>query len=155
MELLHVAINNRKNDFILRVLQEFCFNQPTPYQPEAVNMLERAILFATLNDDPETLEVILKWAKEHNVVSNCNSESGLTHSPIMYACLKDYVQCVTLLYRYGYRVSLPEVEEKIILEVLRTNDAVENDHYFYMEFYNLLREVSLILCCFPNHSMMN
>merc|ERR1711936_1212880 len=144
IELLHVAVNNRKNDFIVRVLKEFCFHAESD-QTDGLDlnlagrdMLERAILFATLNDDAETLEDILKWGQESQFLHNinlCEEEGVGKHSPILYACLKDYVKCINVLYRYGYRVNLPEEEETIIQEVLRTNNAVENDYHFYMKLW--------------------
>ena len=139
-----MAVNNRKNDFIVRVLKEFCFHAESD-QTDGLDlnlagrdMLERAILFATLNDDAETLEDILKWGQESQFLDNinlCEEEGVGKHSPILYACLKDYVKCINVLYRYGYRVNLPEEEETIIQEVLRTNNAVENDYHFYMKLW--------------------
>ena len=59
-----MAIDNRKNDFIVRVLREFCREDTETVDTVASagrvtitsNMLDRAILSATLNDDSETLE---------------------------------------------------------------------------------------------------
>ena len=153
MELLYVAIDNRKNDFIVRVLQKFCYR---PGQEESSNlagreMLERAILFATLNDDVETLEVVLKWGKENGFLDDdilLFEEQGLEKlSPILYACLKDYNKCITVLYKQGYRVRLPEEEEKTIKNVLQNNNASENDYHFYMKLWAGDRHIDQMYEC--------
>ena len=143
-----MAVNNRKNDFIVRVLQQFCLHPQggdTVDQTDSLEsnlagrrMLERAILFATLNDDAETLEDVLKWGQESNFLGQVilSEETGVgKHSPILYACLKGYVKCITVLYRHGYRVCLPEEEEKIVQDILRANNALENDYHFYMKLW--------------------
>ena len=141
IELLHVSVNHRKNDFIARVLDKLC--SPPPGQTDetdgndvrASDMLDRAILFATLNDDPESLEDILKWGEGKFPSRRRREDCEGNHSPILYACLKDYTRCITILYSYGYRVSLPEEEANIISKILATNDAVENEYNFYMKLY--------------------
>ena len=135
-----MAIDNRKNDFILRVLQKFCYkpgqgesSDQTDSNSEGREMLEKAILFATLNDDVDTLEHVLKWGYEKGFRFE---EQGLEkHSPILCACLKDYNKCITVLYKQGYRVKLPDDEEKAITKILRDNNASKNDHHFYMKLW--------------------
>ena len=151
IELLHVAVNSRKNDFITRVLDKLC--QPLPEQtdetdgrdvdvvPRSSHMLDRAIFFATLNDDPESLEEILEWRDNNNFPTSGERCVG-SYSPILYACLKDYTRCISILYSYKYRVSLPEEEAKIIKQILATNDAVENEYNFYTTLYSGDRHVN-------------
>ena len=142
IELLHVAVNHRKNDFITRVLDKLCFlpadeTDGIDVVGKSRDMLERAILFATLNDDSESLEDILKWGVENKFPSSWRREDRVcNYSPILYACLKDYTRCITILYNYGYRVNLPEEEANIVNNILSTNDAVENEHNFYMKLYS-------------------
>ena len=74
-ELLHLAVNNRKNDFVQRVLTVLCPPRPPTEatdggkleDQDGKKMLEKAVLFATLNNDPETLEEILKYGKDKNI----------------------------------------------------------------------------------------
>ena len=150
IELLHVSVNYRKNDFITRVLDKLCFPLPGSADEtdgvdsvlQAYDMLDRAILFATLNDDPESLEDILKWGLENKFpFSRRRDDFVANYSPILYACLKDYTRCITILYNYGYRVNLPEEEDSIIQQILTTNDAVENEYNFYMKLYSGDRHV--------------
>ena len=151
IELLHVAVNSRKNDFITRVLDKLC--QPLPEQtdetdgrdvdvvPRSSHMLDRAIFFATLNDDPESLEEILEWRDNNNFPTSGERCVG-SYSPILYACLKDYTRCITILYKAEYRVSLPDEEADIITNILATNDAVENEYNFYTTLYSGDRHVN-------------
>ena len=143
IELLHVSVNYRKNDFITRVLDKLCFPLPGSADEtdgvdsvlQAYDMLDRAILFATLNDDPESLEDILKWGEGNFPSRRRREDCEGNYSPILYACLKDYTRCITILYNYDYRVSLPDEEANIIRQILTTNDAVENEFNFYMKLY--------------------
>ena len=153
IELLHVAVNHRKNDFITRVLDKLCLPLPLgrdeadgsggDVEEKTYNyhMLDRAILFATLNDDPDSLEDILKWGDDKQ--KGGRGEDGVGHySPILYACLMDFTRCINILYRHGYRVTLPKEEKKIIDKILATNDAVENEYNFYMKLFAGDRHVS-------------
>ena len=91
--MLHLAVNNRKNDFVQRVLTVLCPEPSTDatdgVQVEGKKMLEKAVLFATLNDDPDTLEEILKFAKENQIpLSWPEDECYDKHCPVLYACLR-------------------------------------------------------------------
>ena len=96
-ELLHLAVNNRKNDFVQRVLTVLCPPPPSDAtdgakleDQEGKKMLEKAVLFATLNNDPETLEEILKYGKYKNIpLSWPEEECYDKHSPVLYACLRN------------------------------------------------------------------
>ena len=140
------------------MLDKLCFPLPAPTDEtdnvdvvvQACDMLDRAILFATLNDDFESLEDILKWGVDNKFPFSLSREACVgNYTPILYACLKDYNRCISILYSYGYRVNLPEEEANIINKILTTNDAVENEYNFYMklysgdrhidQFYNLIR----------------
>lgn len=93
-ELLHLAVNNRKNDFVQRVLNVLCPEPSTDaidgVQVEGKKMLEKAVLFATLNDDPETLEEILIFGKSQNIPLSWPEEEGRDkHCPVLYACLRN------------------------------------------------------------------
>ena len=68
-ELLHLAVNNRKNEFVRSVLKILCLtpldttdgSSDEQISDDGKKMVEKAVLFATLNDDPDTLEEILKF----------------------------------------------------------------------------------------------
>ena len=137
-ELLHLAVNNRKNDFVRKVLETF----PSPSdQTDGVagggkTMLEKAVLFATLNDDPETLEDILSWAKDKGVNLRSSEEPSYdVHCPLLYACLKNYTKCISILHKHEYRVVLPSEDKKIVDDILTANDYARNDYHFYMKFW--------------------
>ena len=95
------------------------------------HMLERAILFATVNDDSNTLADILHWSEDNDISRDENFCDKL--SPILYASLRDYDKCVTVLYKYGYRLKLPIEDERIINDVLMRDDAVTNDHSLFSQ----------------------
>ena len=82
-------------------------------------MFGKAVLFATLNDDGETLEgrtdkiedlgsflltlikEILKWGDARRFLIDLNTKSTeATPCPMLYACLKNYSQCIKILYRF-------------------------------------------------------
>ena len=65
MELLHLAINGRKNSFIKKVLETLCSYSNEEEKMRAKCTLEKGVLYVTLNDDPETLEEILGHPKPH------------------------------------------------------------------------------------------
>ena len=139
-ELLHLAVNNRKNDFVRKALKIFCAPSDQTDGRHGVNnakvMLEKAVLFATLNDDSETLEEILKWGTENSVpVGWPEDQSNDQHCPIMYACLRNYTRCITVLYKYEYRIHLPDEDKETIEKVLKINDFASNDYQFYMKLW--------------------
>ena len=130
VQILQIAVNGRKNSLIRRVLGELCSGD----QREAKCLLEKAVLLVTLNDDPETLEVVLKWAE--GVRQSWAAEERLDqHCPVLLACHENYTRCITVLYQFGYRVLLPEEESTTIKRVLEKEDAVVNDWYFYYTLY--------------------
>ena len=64
------------------------------------------VLFATLNDDPDTLECLVDWWKETEL-NHCN------HA-IIYACLVNYARCIRPLYKMNYRIPIHEVDKSCI-----------------------------------------
>ena len=145
-----MAVNQRKSDLITRVLDKLCLPRPAlteesggvDVEVTASRILDKAILFATLNDDPESLEDILKWAMRKKIpFSRRRQDCVGLYSPILYACLKDYTRCISILYSYGYRVILPEEEANIIQKILATNNAVENEYNLYMRLHSGDRHV--------------
>ena len=72
------------------------------------DIVERAVLLATINADPETLEYILSWARENTVLTE------RTQEPMVFACLKNYSQCISVLYSHGYRVKLQKMDSQHI-----------------------------------------
>ena len=49
--------------------------------------------------------------------------------------LRNYTRCITLLYKFGYKIQLPAEDREIIEKVLKDNDVVSNDYHFYMKFW--------------------
>ena len=132
VQILQIVVNARKNRLITRVLGEFCSGD----QVEAKCLLEKAVLLVTLNDDPETLEGILTWALAEGFHLSWKAEDCVEkHCAVLLACHENYVRCITVLYKFGYRVLLPDGDKTRIKRVLETEDAVINDWYFYYTLY--------------------
>ena len=82
-------------------------------------------MYSTLNDDPETLEAVLEWG------TNNNQEAFKDNRSLLIALLENYNQCISLLYRFGYRIILPDEDEKSIESKLTKNNALGGDIHFY------------------------
>ena len=86
-----MAINNRRNNFVKKVLEKLCsrgeagVDQTDNAQTE-VTLLKDAAMFATMNNDPDTLELILQWGKE-NIYYTLSSLPS-KHCPLEYASLR-------------------------------------------------------------------
>ena len=69
---------------------------------------QKGLMTATLNDDPETLEAILRWGDSQDM--NPGQGSTLARSqvpeenPILLSSLEGYTACMEHLYRAGYRI---------------------------------------------------
>ena len=142
-------MNNRKNDFVNKVLQKLCSQRDGSGPADQTDgqrgwsrekiLLEKAVLFATLNDDHETLGGILEWGKDNNVAlgwtkDQCSGNGH--HCPILYACLRNYTKCISVLYKYGYEVILHKDDKDIIDKILKgESDFAKNDYHFYMKIW--------------------
>ena len=136
MELLHLAINGRKNSFIKKVLETLCSYSNEEEKMRAKCTLEKGVLYVTLNDDPETLEEILDWAVRKGFRLSWEPEECYDkHCPVLLACLENYTRCISVLYKFKYRILLPEEDKNTIEQVLQTENAVMNDWYFYYTLY--------------------
>merc|ERR1719318_1816246 len=133
IEMLRVAVNSRKNDLITNLLhhtenrQEDCVDT-TDYRHPMCNtdFFQNAVLYSTLNDDPETLEAVLEWG------TNNNQEASEDNRSLLIALLENYTQCIGLLYRFGYKIRLPDEDEESIASVLNMKNAVDStmDTYY-------------------------
>ena len=65
---------------------------------------------ATLNDDPETLEAILRWGDSQDMNpgqgSSLARSQELEENPILLSSLEGYTACMEHLHRAGYRIRL-------------------------------------------------
>ena len=77
-----------------------------------------------MNDDPETLEAVLKWGRDNNQAASEENRA------ILMASLEDYDQCIKHLHRFGYRISLPDEDKERIETVLTMDHALINDIQF-------------------------
>merc|ERR1711936_603274 len=101
--LLHIAVNSRKNKVIRKVLQRLCCPLTGDGDiscGDEVPTLEKAVFFATFNDDSETLEEILRWA---NVNQFSLSRMEREHCPLVFSCLRNYARCIDVFCKHGYQ----------------------------------------------------
>ena len=133
--LLHFAVNGRKKSLIKRVLEELCFSNGTDGE-KAKCLLEKGVLLVTLNDDPETLEDVLNWAVDRGFRLSWEQEECIDkHCPVLLACHQNYIRCISVLYKFGYQILLPDEDRDTIRTILETENAVINDWYFYYTLY--------------------
>ena len=91
-------------------------------------MLQKSILIATLNDDPETLKEILSWGKENAM---CNeSPNQVEENPILLSSLEGYTKCMRSLYKAGFRIKLFEEDWRGV------NDQTKNDQMKLISLHN-------------------
>ena len=91
-------------------------------------MLQKSILIATLNDDPETLKEILSWGKENAM---CNeSPNQVEENPILLSSLEGYTKCMRCLYKAGFRIKLFEEDWRGV------NDQTKNDQMKLISLHN-------------------
>ena len=88
-------------------------------------------MFATINDDPESLENILTWGSAFKDMSNDTSVNIQTKCPLLLATLSDFTVCVKLLYRFGYRITLQHEDENRLKEMLKMSHTLSNDLHWY------------------------
>ena len=99
-------------------------------------------MISTLKNDPESLKAILEWGYKNDLLNvkevntNNNIEGKETNCPpILVASLQNYTQCMNELYRYGYRILLPDEDKKIIEEVLNMKDSLGSNIQFYFALH--------------------
>ena len=105
----------------------------SPYEHEhdgQQSWLGLAVLYATINNDCETLEEIANWANKENVVEENPSEDAM-----LLACLKDNSQCIKHLYQLNYRIHLHENDETRIQNLMnmkkfRSKAMMQNQRSF-------------------------
>ena len=93
------------------------------------DVVERAVLLATIKADPETLENILTWVRVNNI------RSEKTQEPILFACLKNYSQCISILYSHGYRVKLQKIDSHYIPNLFKAGSVlrIKKSHEMFIE----------------------
>ena len=81
-----------------------------------------------MNDDPETLEAILEWGNlKHQKAPEEDSEKTKNlNCPILVSSLENFRQCCRLLYKFGYRITLPDDDATRIEAVLTTEVSIKN-----------------------------
>ena len=121
--LLKICVESRNNEFIckvLDVLKEKKFlqvnddeNNEQEEAGESWPWLSLAVLYATINDDFETLEAIADWTIKKDLLEEnpCNDAMEL-------ACLKDHNHCIKHLYDLNYRIYLHEEDESKIQNLM-------------------------------------
>ena len=88
-----------------------------------------AVLFATLNDDSETLNALLEWWKKKKEEEN----EPPNNCALVFACLENYVQCIKPLYRMNYRIDLHPEDEADVDQILHMKAMCnEADFWYYL-----------------------
>jgi len=151
-EVIRKVVNSRSNEAVTQLLKIFMeFSVPVDSvdggnngrreMKEEDQVLSSAIVQATLNDDPETLEAILEFGGssviERLKSSNQSNKSEKLHrlSPMVIACVEEFYRCVKVLYRQGLRVELCNEDQKQVDFLITMNHVVANDFHLYYSMY--------------------
>ena len=91
-----------------------------------------AVASATSNNDPETLEALVKWKNKGSLSPPTRELTGCTStcSPMFLACTQEYNQCIDPLYALGYRINLPKDVKRIINQIMKL-DSISNKIQFW------------------------
>ena len=144
-EGLRIVVSKRDNDTIKSCLEAVRLNynqdakkaerqsQGHYLQEEDHDCRESAfsavVLFATLNDDPDTLECLVDWWRERDCLTK--GEKNHCNHAIIFACLVNYTRCIKPLYQMNYRIPIHEEDKRCILQILFGCKAMENELQFY------------------------
>merc|ERR1712025_973572 len=144
VKMLDIALETRNNNLIIKVLQEALLKEnidnfksntdETDHPREQIcstEVFKKAVMTVTLNDDHESLKAVLQWGKNNDQQENAlkmndnnQTEGKDMNCPIIYASLQNYTQCMNELYKFGYKIALPDEDKERIEKVLKMNDAV-------------------------------
>merc|ERR1739847_110551 len=66
-QMMKFGVHSRNNKLVIEMLG-------SAEEEHRLSLFERAVLFCTLNDDPETLEAVLEWGAEKYTIDkeNCS-----------------------------------------------------------------------------------
>ena len=90
-----------------------------------------AVYVATSNNDPETLEAIVKW-KNKGSLSPLTKEIRDCPCPMLLACEEEYSQCIKLLYNLGYRIELPKDVKSTINKIMELKLISNKIHFWWV-----------------------
>ena len=116
------------------------------------SVLRSMLVYATLNDDPESLETIVtsdfafktKQAlsrtlhrsfsiPETEPVLEVTGRSLERHkNPLLVACTQGYSQCVRILYKYGYDINVYKEDSKYIEQLMQMDHASASASTYYL-----------------------
>ena len=88
-------------------------------------------MFATINDDPKSLEDILSWGSSFKDLVKDPTTNLQTKCPLLLATLSNFTICVKMLYSFGYRVTIPHEDEVRLQEMLKMKQTLSNDFHWY------------------------
>jgi len=150
--MLNIALETRKNELIIDVMQEALHKRniesnsntdqtDSSLQPNcSPDVFQNSVMILTLNDDPESLKAVLQWGGNNvqlsienalEVGENINKQRKGANCPILVASLQNFTQCMKELYKFGYRIGLPDEDKKAIEKVLNMKHALTSDLHFY------------------------
>ena len=128
---------------VRKVLQRLCITQhqtdSVVSSGDEIHILKKAVLFATFNDDPETLKEILCWAKKRQINLSIREEGE--HCPLVFSCLRNYVRCIDVFCEHGYLIELHDEDKEIIEKVLKEPDVATNHYRLYKRLFAGTRHV--------------
>ena len=142
-ECLRILVGKRENDAIKGCVEalrdKFTENNNTSDTVDGIKeyccrktAFAAAVLFATLNDDPDTLEMLKDWWKEKESSQDLTGEEVKhCHHAIIFACIMNYTRCIRPLYQMGYKIELHKEDEKYINDILNMNGMVNNMQFYF------------------------
>ena len=101
-------------------------------------LLSASILRATITDDWDLLQDIASWLEENKVPA---VQYLGTNTPMLYACLRNFTKCITVLYTLGYRVSLAKEDEENINKIMMGTDSEKGSHYSWEKYQRLFKRL--------------
>ena len=96
-----------------------------------------AVLELTIQNDPETLQTILKWGATVGMTPEIGEDtSHERHNPMLIACQQNFKRCMDHLYQHGYRMKIidNECKEEDQVKKFLVFKANSNIHYLSLEF---------------------
>ena len=121
--------------------------------------LRKAVLFATSEDDPETLEALKVWALDNDKIEMLDELN--CYCPMMVACIEvtvsnfhlsviinnmffqGYSRCIQILYAMNYRVPIAQEYADKISQIMSMKAITNNLHFYYILIFKGNRHIRM------------